>query len=223
MKKLWPIIPILLFGLARAGDTTLLTLTGFSGDGAYVAFQETAIGDGSGFPHSVLGVVDVSRNTLVYRNTTSIEISGATENQARAKAATQAVAVLKKYGIQPGDQGRFVFGNFAGGRETLSAKTSFEFAALGRTYSLEVITRDLPLTTKCDMTAPQLLEVRLSSANANRVLQRDTKLPASRGCAYAYQLHSVFLKGSGLVVFFAVYTPGFEGPNLDWMAVTAKL
>jgi predicted secreted protein len=214
VKKLWLIIPILLLGLARAGDLTLLSFNGFSGNGAYVAFQQTAIGDGSGYPYSTLNIIDVARNTLVYQKTTSLENSGATENQARAKVLIEAGAALKKYGIKPGDQGRFVFGN--------SVRTDFEFEALGKTYSLEVKTQDLPDIPECDMTR-QLLEVRLFSGNTSRSLQRDTKLPGSRGCAYNYNLHSVFIKGSSLVAFIAVSTPGFEGPNLDWMVVTTTL
>ena len=122
--------------------------------------------------------------------------------------------LVKKYGIKPGDQGQFVFGN--------AVKTEFEFEALGKTYSLEIKTQNLPEIPECDMTR-QLLEVRLFSGKTSRSLQRDTKLPESRRCAYNYELHSVFLKGSSLVAFIAVSTPGFEGPNLDWMVVTTTL
>lgn len=222
MKKLWLIIPILLLGLARAGDATLLTLTGFSGSGAYVAFQQTATGDGSGFPYSILSVIEVARNTLVYQKTTSLENPGATENQARTKVLLEAGTILKKHGIKPGDQGRFLLGNSVNGGGATPAKTDFEFDALGRRYSLEVTTRDLPEIPECDVTR-KLLEVRLFSGNTSRSLQRDTTLPESRSCAYNYELHSVFLKGSSLVAFIAVSGPGFEGPNLTWMAVTTTL
>jgi predicted secreted protein len=214
VKKFWLIIPILLLGLARAGDSSLLTLIGFSGNGAFVAFQQTATGDGSGFPYSTLDIVDVARNLLVYETTTTLEKPGASENQARAKVLIEAAAALKKYGIKPGDQGQFVFGNVV--------KTEFEFEALGKTYSLEIKSQDLPETPECDATR-QLLEVKLYSGNTSRSLQRDTKLPQSRRCAYRYDLHSVFLKGSSLAVFISVSTPGFEGPNLDWMVVTTTL
>jgi predicted secreted protein len=222
VKKLCLIVPILLLGLARAGDTTLLTLTGFSANGAHVAFQQTATGDGSGFPYSTLSVIDVARNTMVYQKTTSLENPGATENQARAKVLLEAGAALKKYGIKPGDQGQFVLGNSTNGGGATLPKSQFEFNALGRAYSLEITTQDLPDIPECDATR-QLLEIRLYSRNASRSLQRDTKLPESRRCAYGYELHSVFLKGSSLVVFIAVTGPGFEGPNLTWMAVTTTL
>jgi predicted secreted protein len=222
VNKFWLIVPILLLGLARAGDATLLTMAGFSGNGAYVAFQETATGDGSGFPYSTLSIVDVARNALVYQTTTTLENAGASENQARAKVMLEAGASLKKYGIKPGDQGRFVLGNSANGGGATPAKTDFEFEALGRTYSLEINTKDLPEIPECDVTR-QLLEVTLFVGKTSRILQRDTKLPESRRCAYNYELHSVFLKGSSLVAFIAVSTPGFEGPNLDWMAVTMTL
>jgi predicted secreted protein len=222
VKKFWLIIPILLLGLARAGDSSLLTLTGFSGNGAFVAFQQTATGEGSGFPYGTLSIVDVARNLLVYEKTTSLENPGATENQARAKVLLEAGATLKKYGIKPGDQGRFVFANAAGDGGAFPRQPRFEFQALNRTYSLEVITRNLPEIPECDVTR-QLLEVKLYSGNTSRSLQRDTKLPGSRRCAYGYQLHSVFIKGSSLVAFIAVSSQGFEGPNLDWMAVTTRL
>jgi predicted secreted protein len=214
VKKLWLIIPILLLGLARAGDITLLNFIGFSGNGAYLAFQQTDTGDGSGIPYSTLSIVDVARNVLVYQTTTSLEPNRASENQARAQVLTKAAAALKKYGIKLGDQGQFVFGSIG--------RTDFEFEALGRAYALGLSTRDLPEIPECDATR-RLLEIRLYSGNTSRALQRDTKLPGSRRCAHNYELHSVFIKGSSLVAFIAVSVPGFEGPNLDWMAVTTTL
>jgi predicted secreted protein len=59
--------------------------------------------------------------------------------------------------------------------------------------------------------------------NASKVLQKDTTLPASRGCALRYRMRDVYLYSGIVAVFIIVYMQGFEGPDMRYMTVTRKL
>ncbi|MCS7067237.1 MAG: DUF2259 domain-containing protein [Meiothermus sp.] len=202
-----------LLGLARAGDAATLEFWGFSRDGKYLAFEQYGVQDGSGFPYAELYVVDVARNTLLH-SAKVVEQGGGTSAEARGKVLAQSRAALARYGIVQGNQGRFA--PVAGKNAPVQR---VEFTALGRPRRLELTTSEAPREPSCLTQPSRLLELRLDG----KALQRDTRLPASRACAYDYEIHSVFVLGSSLAVFVRVTLDGFEGPNLRWMVVSARL
>lgn len=55
----------LLISQASAADLAELGSTGFSDDGAYFAFEQYGIQDGSGFPYSSITIVDVKSDSWV--------------------------------------------------------------------------------------------------------------------------------------------------------------
>lgn len=213
-----PLLFLLLLGLARAGDAATLEFWGFSRDGKYLAFEQYGIRDGSGFPYSEIYLVDVARNTLVAGANVVIQSEKAGPSAARQRALAQSQAVLRRYRIVRGNQGRF-----AGAVGKNYAAQRLEFSGAAATYTLELTTSDAPSQGNCLTDRPRLPELSLSSGRNERVLRRDTRLPASRACAYAYQVHSIFVLGSSLAVFVQVTRDGFEGPDLRWMVVTARL
>ncbi len=219
--KKFLLIGFLGLSLAQAGDITHFDLIGFSKSGAYVAFGQAAIGDGTGFPYAGIDVIDVAKNTLVASANVDTQTDNSSTAEVRAAVLSKAAPMLKKYGIQMGNQGRFVAGGL-GGAQGAAVDNSLEFNAKGISYRLELSMRDSGAQTDCDGHAPQLLKVTLAG-KTTRVLQNDTKLPASRHCASDYRMHSVFVSNSSLVVFVSVSSDGFEGPNIKFMAVTAKL
>jgi len=70
-----------------------------------------------------------------------------------------------------------------------------------------------------------LLELSLKNRENDsfKFLQKDLTLPAARGCAIDYRIQDVYLYKGSIVVFIGVFTRGFEGPDMRYMAVTGKL
>lgn len=220
MKKI--LLALLLgFSLVQAGDIAHYDLIGFSKDGKYLAFRHFAIGDGTGFPYADVDVIDVAKNSLVANANISTQTGNSSTAQVRVAVLTKASPLLKKYGITDGSQGRFVAGALGGSQGAVQDNT-LEFRAVGREYQLELSMRDGGKETDCDGHAPQLLKITLIG-KTTQVIQNDAQLPTSRKCAADYRMHSVFVYGSSLVVFVAVSSDGFEGSNVGFMAVTAKL
>jgi predicted secreted protein len=219
--KKFLLIGFLGLSLAQAGDIAHFDLIGFSSNDAYVAFGQSAIGDGTGFPYAGIDVIDVAKNTLVASSNVDTQTDSSSTAAVRAAVLTKSAPMLKKYGIKIGFQGRFVAGAL-GGAQGAVMDNSLEFNARGNSYRLELSMRDGGAETDCDGHAPQLLKVTLAG-KTTKVLQNDTKLPVSRRCASDYRMHSVFVSSSSMVVFVSVSSDGFEGSNIKFMAVTAKL
>jgi predicted secreted protein len=220
MKK-FLLIVFLGLSLAQAGDIAHFDLIGFSSNGKYLAFRQAAIGDGSGFPYADVDVIDVAKNTSVSNIKLEKQTDASSTLQVQAGVLLKAAPVLKKYGIQTGNQGRFVAGGLGGSQGAVMDNT-LDFSAKGVSYTLELSMRDGGQESECNGHAPQLLNIMLFG-KVPRVLQNDTKLPSARRCAADYRMHSVFVYGSSMVVFVSVITDGFEGSNVRFMAVTAKL
>jgi predicted secreted protein len=207
--------------LAQAGDIAHFDLIGFSSNGKYLAFGQSAIADGTGFPYAGIDVIDVAKNTLVASSSVDTQTDNSSTAAVRAAVLTKAVPMLKKYRIQVGTQGRFVVGSLGGAQGAVMDNT-LEFNAKGSSYRLELSMRDGGAETDCDGHAPQLLKVILTG-KTSKVLQNDSKLPSSRRCASDYRMHSVFVYNSSLVVFVSVSSDGFEGSNIKFMTVSAML
>jgi predicted secreted protein len=214
------LVAALLWGAsARSGDAANLELIGFSRDGQYVAFETFGQHDGSGFAYAELSIARVSQNTLVFKTASEAESEGAEVQQIRAELAAKARAGLKRYGIQAGLQGRFIGIALV----SLAEVQTSDFVAFGRTHTLELSAKEGAKRADCFDDQPQLLELRLTVAEKTRVLQRDVKVPVSRGCATSYEMRSAHLYGRSLAVMIAFSTPGFEGPDKRWMVVTTTL
>ena len=220
MKKFVIALCLALFiaPLARAAEASHLELIGFSASGAYVAFDQFGVNDGRGTPYIYTSFVSVKNNRLEAELKTEVEVDGVTMAQLRAKAKMQIAAAMTKYGILAGNQGRFI-----GVTPPHMYTTISEFFALDRTYGLSIAAKTLPDPQGLCNQAPQLLIVKLEVSGKTRDLQRDTRLPASRACAYGYELRSAHLYGRSLAVFVSYETLGFEGADSRWMVVTAML
>jgi predicted secreted protein len=53
-----------------------------------------------------------------------------------------------------------------------------------------------------------------------KVLQKDESLPATRGNPIGYSVQNIYLYGNKIIVFMNVFTSGFEGPDMRYLAVT---
>ncbi len=56
-----------------------------------------------------------------------------------------------------------------------------------------------------------------------QVLQKDVSIPGIRGCPTSYSIEQVWYYEGNVAVFLNYYRQGFEGNDMRYMAVTAKL
>jgi hypothetical protein len=68
-----------------------------------------------------------------------------------------------------------------------------------------------------------MFDLRLHGGGIEKVLQKDTRLPRSRGAVYAYDLGSVWTYRTSLVVVVSYLAPGFESQERNVLLVTAKV
>ena len=84
-------------GAASAGDYADRTIIGFSPDGAYFAFEEYGVQDGSGFPYANIYVVDTATDSWVAGTPIRVMVQDETASLAsvRFNAYEQANAILR--------------------------------------------------------------------------------------------------------------------------------
>jgi len=240
MKRFFVTLALLLCVVtAQAGDFAEFRPIGFSESGQYYAFAQIGVHDGSGFPYAELWVIDVLKNEQV--GTSSIELTeekdGAmgTPEQALQKAIE--AAKLERFSIKaneipgsdllvhlPTDHSTFTNNVFSvesrveGGAS--GAVTKFEVKA--ETTKTEPAVKDIP----AEFGPAQLLKlsiVGLEEAKGTvQVLQEDKRLPKSRAYPLAYTIRRVTAFKDGLVVIVSYTTPGFEGLNARYIAISGK-
>lgn len=228
---------LLLAANCFAGDYATLHVIGFSNDGRYLAFEEYGTQDGSGFPYSNYYFVDTARNSYAAsRVTVTIEKETATETAARKRASSLAAKKLKQFGIVRGNVGKLVVSHMmtdltfdsVGEKPSKVVKFAEEIGSMYRRGDFELALTQTPVKTKdCEVFEDEtkLLELKLANNedDTSKFLQKDTVLPESRGCAMDYRLQDVYLYKDLIAVFVGVFTRGFEGPDMRFMAVTGKL
>ena len=220
MKKLLIALCLALFfaPISQAGEALQLELIGFSRNGAYVAFEQTGKIDGKGGSYAETSFMSVKHNRLEAMVRTSVKFRP--ELLADAKLRNLEIpAMMKKYGIVSGNQGRFI-GITPPHKDTTISK----FFTLDRMYGLSIATKP----TSTDMGGAcagfsELLIVKLEVSGKIRDLQRDTWIPAASPCAYGYQMRSAHLYGRSLAVFVSYSDVGFEGDDSRWMVITGML
>jgi len=234
---------LLVFSIsANAGDFATLNFIGFSKDGRYLAFEEYGTQDGSGFPYSSVYFVDVQKNayaakTIVVR----IESETATERQAPAKAKLGAAATLRKLRILDRNTGTAVVSrlltdvsanHFLSEEPGDEQKINFaaEIGSMYRRGDYDLILKSVKADKKgCDYLDEDqntfMLDLSLYDRERQKTitLQKDTSLPATRGCPLNYAIQHVYLYGDSIAVFINTYHLGFEGPDMRYMVVTGKI
>jgi predicted secreted protein len=220
---------------AQAGDYADRTLIGFSEDGAYFAFEEYGIQDGSGFPYSNVFIIDVDKDAWIDGTPIRVRVDdeGAMLSTTRYDAMTQARPVLDRLNIIA--KGSHVVDNPA---TELSAdpyavrfRTNQWFNMAERPWSLKLTRIPMPGSKGCedfDDVAGFKLEL-TDPDGTTRVLSEDISLPASRTCARDYAISDVVVlppeKGvprASMAVMISLIRQGFEGPDRRFLAVTTR-
>jgi predicted secreted protein len=228
------LIALLFLGpAALAGDYADRTILGFSQDGAYFAFEEHGVQDGSGFPYANVYVIDVAKDSWVAGTPVRVlvEDDGAILATARSNAMTQARPALDRLGITA--EGSHVVDNPA---TELSAdpyavrfRTNQWFDMVERAWTLKLTRLPMPGSMGCenfDDVAGFRLEL-TDPDGGTRVLNDDKSLPASRTCARDYAISDVIVlpsdggaTGATMAVIVSLIRQGFEGPDRRFLAVT---
>lgn len=225
-------------GPAPAGDTAEAEIIGFGADGRLFAFEEYGVQDGSGFPYATVFVVDTDTDRWVdgIPIRVRLEAEGATLAEARAEA---------------GERLRNAFGpSFVGARSvTLAHAPLGEVEADPTRMAFAPIIPSNPLSDP-EQRYEARLDIFHAEAEAgdcvtyigdrpvgfrlvverqgggSAVLHADDTIPRSRGCPITYRLSRVVVPGyppERVAVLVSVFTPGFEGPQRRFIAVTGRL
>jgi predicted secreted protein len=225
------------FGLALpalAGDYADRAILGFSEDGAYFAFDEYGVQDGSGFPYANVYVIDVAKDSWVEGTPirVTIEDDGAMLTTARSDAMKKARPILDRLNIIA--RGSHVVDNPA---TELSAdpyavrfRTNQWFNMVERPWSLKLTRIPMPDSKGCE-NFDDVAGFRLDLTDPDggtHVLNEDKSLPASRTCARDYRISDVVVLPSdsggegSMAVILSLIRQGFEGPDRRFLAVTTR-
>ncbi len=227
---------------AHASDAAELNILGFSDDQRYFAFEQFGIQDGSGFAYSDVFVVDLRNDTWVSGGPIHEQAKEETNELAdiRNAALKKYDALKKTYAISAPAQllARNAVTEVIADRKTMSFDRWHLSSEFGSTpvvfdsqketrFNLRLAEKPLPAPASCpkDMGDMQGFDLHLSGQSiAEHVVFSDDKLPASRGCPLGYDIQAI-VAGYGydapnkLVAIIGVYSIGFEGKDLRYMAV----
>lgn len=217
---------------ALSGEAATLQVIGFSPDGRYFAFEQYGVIDGGPTAFSEIHVVEVAANAYAapVQRRHRDEAGADTLATLRAGNRAAAAATLKNLGLDRPQPGRLLVQRLLTDLDADAHAARFAAApplhglpAPAR-YRLVLDSRPAPRVECHGLGTGQALTLHLEHAATSRVLQRDRKVPAARGCVFGYRIHGVWLHGGRqLAVLLALRVPGFEGESLRYMAVTGVL
>lgn len=221
-------------GAARAGDSAERAIIGFSEDGGYFAFEEFGVQDGSGFPYSNIYVVDTGTDRWVPGTPIRERVQNeeAPLSAARQRSRDRAAPVIDRLGIVA--EGRLLVSNPATELSAAPHSALFVVDAYMRMSNLrwELMLTELPFPDPpgCENLGPvQGFRLVVRGPQGNDTFRHeDTSIPNSRSCPQSYVLSDVISYPAGetprvIVVLIGVYSQGFEGPDLRFIALTGKM
>ncbi len=203
---------------------------GFSEDGRFLAFEQYAVEDGTGYAVSTVYIVEVEKNDWVVK---PISYTDEKSNLtlARTTNAQRTKPLLEKYAIKRGNTGSLVVARLR--TDLTKHPTSARFTkAIGSMYSdgdYELDLNQSPLKSdQCFRSEPpeaKLFELVLRNLykRESNILQKDTQLPRNRGCVKGYRIEKVFVLKNKIAVFIDYQSEGYEGPDGSYLVVTGAL
>lgn len=228
MKKTVFALSLLSSSLAFATTTFNFHNLGFSPSGYTYAFAESAVQDGSGFPVANVYIVNVAKNKVVASEKAMIEDDSNSSEAADALslAVEKSKTVLAKVAIRPGHNlGQEITLNKQSDKRAL-------FSADNNSFELNLTERDANNNkdeSYCHYTdsTSKMITLTLNQTDKGQektiTLQEDKKQPKSRFCSSNYTIARAIHLGKSLVVVLSYDTPGFEGPDTNYIVITGKL
>lgn len=220
---------------AFAGEASFFSPVGFNAAKTHYAFVQAGVQDGSGFPFAEAWVVKIQTNQLVARKLVILDTEADPAGTVK-KAIDKAIGQisLSTYGITKGKYlGTTLLSHlptdYSAGPQAIFSPYHYPVGGAGPAalpmYEVQAVSTGF-IKAGCEDYPPELLKLSLvglgETDGRNLVLQNDTDLPTSRGCAHAYKVEQVITSGDALVVIVRYNDRGFEGPNQRLIAVTAK-
>ncbi|SMB91748.1 DUF2259 domain-containing protein [Deinococcus hopiensis] len=218
-----------LVSTAQAGDRPEVQRVMFTADGTHALIVTGGVQDGSGFSDAALTVLDTGTGrTLLEARTRSETLPVSAVVQA---LLTREQARLARLRITPRPAARAVY---ARSWTTLSPAWSEGLGAgQAATFPVRLWTRPVavrlevrPLPSSCrwrDTLPPRAQPAGFTLKVGRQVVHLDRTLPPARACAARYALDHVYVQGNRAVFLLRAYSPGFEGPNAEVVAVAATL
>lgn len=220
---------------ADAADWADREILGFSRDGAYFAFEEFGVQDGSGFPYSNVFVIDTGRDAWVEGTPVRVLVEDETVPlaTARAQARRDAEAVIDSLGILPRAEYRVVVSNppseMSADPHAVRFLSDFFANLTDRVWSLELTPLPMAEGANCANLGP-VAGFRLDLTDPQgtaRTLHEDAAIPASRFCPRDYAITDVLIyrppEGDPvMVVLLNVIRQGFEGLDRRYLAVSTS-
>ncbi|WP_319533299.1 DUF2259 domain-containing protein [uncultured Cohaesibacter sp.] len=220
--------------LAMAGDAAEFRSHGFSNDqgGRYYAFEEFGVQDGSGFPYSNIYIVDLQTDQWVAD--TPVRVLIEQDNQpllaARIKAFEEATPLMQHYNIAT--TGVLMAAsplNEHSPKDELVFNQTIHPMLSGQPdpYRLHLSNIDVQDLNNCGSPDGRVMGFALSMTKPNGThvdLHDEGSAPKSRGCPERYHLIAVYSPDRHLgshfgVALVGVFSRGFEGPDLRYIAV----
>ena len=229
----------------RAGDYSNLRFIGFSRDGKYLAFEEYATGDASGFPFATLYLVDTEKNAFVGKPfSVKLENEKATEAAAVKRVEALAARKMRALKIVRGNTGKLVVAHLMTDwtyedsfvrqddkQEKVKLNDYINPNSPNQYEFYELTLNSIPTKTKgCQDEYYTFYKLELTLDHfmkgekdmESQVLQKDAELPQRRGCPYGYRMESVYSYKDKIAVFVNVFSQGWEGPDMRYMVVTGN-
>jgi predicted secreted protein len=217
---------------AVAGDYAERNVIGFSPDGAYIAFVEYGVQDGSGFPYANAYVIATATDSWVKDTPVRVllEDESATLSAAYAEAVNGIRPLIDQHAIAtpPVVVASNPFTEISADPHVVGFLTRMPVPPdTTGAYTLALTEIALPAANCPDMGTPfQGFRLVLTGPNgAVSILNDDKQIPASRRCPLGYRISDVLLDPSRAVmaVLIDVMSVGFEGPDRRFLAVTARI
>ena len=211
------------------GDEASYSIIGFSEDGRYLAYQTGGMYEGGPVYWSKIFFIDVHHNTWAAPPVSFTGDGEPTTWQAVVDTVrSRADSTLEVLQIVEGNLGRqYVHHMFSDTGVDPHNAQFFTGAKLTGGYFEEYeLTLDEKEDGACDDFGPRKkLELFIANlANGEKhLLQRDKRIPTSRGCPLGYRIADVYVHRTNVIVFVNVMTPGWEGRNMRFMCIVGKL
>ena len=208
----------LLAPLLFAGDKATFQFLGFSQDGQFLAFSQEGVQDGSGFFYGEVYILDVKKNNYAkkpfikqwqdpdYPQYTKVKEEWYQEREKELQPIKIHLSNQRTY-LKPQD----------------SQKKQMDFTYQNKKYQLSLKLSVFEKNCFGMGNDSKMLDLRIQQGQKEIILQKDKKLPQSRGCAFDYQIAHVWLYQNSIAVALEVKRTGFEGPDTRWMMISGQL
>jgi len=227
MKKFILALSLMMGSYASAMTQYNFHNLGFSPSGYTFAFAESAEQDASGYPIANVFIVNVEKNMLVSAEKVMITAEdGSVPADALKLAVAKSKVKLDKLAIKPGKNlGQDITLNKQSEKRAL-------FSIGNNNYEFNLSERDANNIKEDSYCAATESESKLITLTLSQLvngqektitLQQDKYQPKSRSCSFNYSIEKAIRLGKNLVVVLSYNTPGFEGPDTNYLVVTGKL